>query len=97
MGLNSKNPLLKFALLHGLEPRKRQVAIPNGLLNLALHVRVNSGILINFNFDSTVLSSTFSGRVRCDRFGFAESLTRDPAALHTLFHYVIPHRHPTPI
>jgi hypothetical protein len=53
--------------------------------------------LINFNLDSTVLGATRCGLVIRDRFGFAESLARDPTALHTLLHHVIPNRHPTPV
>jgi hypothetical protein len=54
-------------------------------------------ILIDFNFDSSVLGATFCGLVVCDRFSFAESLPGDPAALHSLLHHIIPNRHPAPI
>ena len=54
-------------------------------------------LLINFDFDSAVLGTTFRSLVVSDRFGFAESLTGNPAAVHTLLHYIIPNRHPTPI
>ena len=82
---------------HVVAQKKRQEAIPDGLLNLALRAGGDPGILVDFDFDSTIFGSTFGGRVRSNRFGLAESLTRDPAALHSLLHYVIPHRHPTPI
>ena len=54
-------------------------------------------VLIDFDFDPAVLGSTLCSLVVSDRFRFAEPLTGDPAAVHTLLHYVVPNRHPTPI
>src|SRR4029434_777211 len=82
----------------GKRTKERQQAIPSqNCLTLALQAGVGPEILINLNLDSTVLRSTLSGRIRSDRFGFAESLTRDSAAFHTLLHYIVPNRRPTPI
>ena len=95
----TKNSNYTLATLHIDDCAKQKSARKQpytGLLSLALKAGMVWG-LINFDFDPAVLGSTLSGRVGSDRFGFAKSLTRDPAALHTLLHYVVPHRHPTPI
>ena len=81
-----------------LRNKERQEASPRrDCFVLALQNGVAPGILIDLNFDPAVLGTALCSLVVSDRFGFAESLTRDPAAFHTLLRYIIPNRHPTPI
>src|SRR5262249_42669152 len=91
------NPLVKFPAKHGLEKRTPGSNSARHCSTWRFQAGVGPAILIYLNLDSAVLGSSFCGRVRSDRFGFSKPLTRDPAALHTLLHYVIPNRHPTPI
>ena len=64
---------------------------------VALQPAFSLEILINFNLNSAVLRTARCSLVVSDRFGFPESLTGDPAGVYTFLHYIIPHRHPTPI
>src|SRR6516164_9558747 len=54
-------------------------------------------ILIDLNLDPPIFCTTFGGLVVSDRFGFAESLTRYPTAIHALLHHIVLNRHPTPV
>jgi hypothetical protein len=80
-----------------LRTKERQGAIARGIAQPGARSRIGPEGLINFNLDSAVLGSTFRGLVISDRFGFAKSLTGNPAALHTFLHNIIPNRHPPPI
>jgi hypothetical protein len=76
---------------------KEILAILISGMPVALQPAFSLEILINFNLNSAILRTARCSLVVSDRFGFPESLTRYPTAIHTFLHHVVPHRHPTPV